>query len=30
MREMYLAVPPAFDRALDTLRDLEQRINNGS
>jgi hypothetical protein len=30
MREMYLAVPPAFDRVLDTLRDLEQRINNGS
>jgi hypothetical protein len=30
MREMYLTEPPGFDRVLDTLRDLEKRINGGS
>lgn len=29
MREMYLTEPPGFDRVLDTLRDLEKRINDG-
>ena len=29
MREMYLTEPPMFDHVLDTLRDLEKRINDG-
>ena len=28
MREMYLAEPPEFDHVLDTLRDLELRVND--
>lgn len=30
MREMYMTEQPEFDQVLDTLRDLEERINGGA